>query len=86
MKHHERHHPAPPSTVPAGGVVLLDVTRPDTGATLRATAHALPRPFIRIEEARGEERRLVTVRLAEVGALANALLRAVRCLAGRGVA
>jgi len=86
MKHREERHPAPPSTMPAGGLELMHVTRHDTGGTLRVVGKIHPRPHLRLEESNGQQTRVVTVLLSEIGTLVTALIGAVRRMTGRGKA
>ncbi len=76
-KHHERTHPAPASTFPAGGLVLATLTR-ENGDTVRVLGFALPCPHLRIEVTRGDDTHHVVLALAEVGTIGTAILGAPR--------
>lgn len=80
MKHHERRHPAPPSTIPPTGLVLATETR-ENGDLVRVLAFALPRPHVRVEVTRGAETHHVVIAQTELATVGNALLRAPRALA-----
>jgi hypothetical protein len=85
VKHHERHHPAGPSIIPAGGLVLASIPR-DNGDAVRVLGFALPRPHVRVEVTRGNDVHYVVLGVPELATVGTALLHAVRRLAGRGVA
>ena len=85
MKHHERHHPAPPSIIPVDGLVLASIAR-DNGDAVRVLGFALPRPHVRVEVIRGDDVHYVVLGVPELATVGTALLHAMRRLSGRGVA